>query len=70
MHAAHLTTATTLTLAALLAACASTSPTPPPELPASIRVPDRLALAHEVPATGVREVHDKMTIRAPKDAKP
>ena len=43
-----------LSLAALLAACASTPPAPRPEMPASIKVPDRLALAQEAPATGVQ----------------
>lgn len=38
----------------LLAACAATGPSPPPDVPASIRVPDKLALAQEVPATGVQ----------------
>jgi FtsP/CotA-like multicopper oxidase with cupredoxin domain len=43
-----------VSLTALLSACVSTSPAPPPDVPASIRVPDRLALAHETPATGVQ----------------
>ncbi|HEX2826818.1 MAG TPA: DUF3455 domain-containing protein [Burkholderiales bacterium] len=41
-------------LAALLPACTTPPLTPPPDLPASIRVPDKLALAQEVPATGVQ----------------
>jgi hypothetical protein len=53
MHASRIATVATVTLTALLTACAS-NPPPPPELPASIRVPDRLTLAHEVPATGVQ----------------
>jgi hypothetical protein len=54
MHATHAASAATVILAALLAACASTNLPPPPDVPASIRVPDRLALARETPATGVQ----------------
>ena len=52
MQAARILSAAAL--ATLFAACASTSPPPPPDVPASIRVPDKLVLAHEVPATGVQ----------------
>ena len=38
----------------LLAACAAPPPSPPPDVPASLRVPDKLALAAQVPATGVQ----------------
>src|SRR5690349_18625089 len=41
-------------LTALIAGCAAAPLTPPPDLPASVRVPDKLALAQEVPATGVQ----------------
>ena len=39
-------------LAALLAACASTRMAP--DVPEALKVPDRLALSHEIPATGVQ----------------
>ena len=50
----HKTCFACVSLVALLGACAAPPPSPPPDLPASIRVPDKLALAQEVPATGVQ----------------
>ncbi|MGZ5175543.1 MAG: DUF3455 domain-containing protein [Burkholderiales bacterium] len=48
-----LSCATAASVAALLAACASPTPIAP-EVPQSLRVPDRLTVSHEVPATGVQ----------------
>ncbi|MGZ5095761.1 MAG: DUF3455 domain-containing protein [Burkholderiales bacterium] len=49
-----LSCATAASVAALLAACAATPPPIAPEVPQSLRVPDRLTVSHEVPATGVQ----------------
>jgi hypothetical protein len=41
-------------VAALLAACAASPVAIAPEVPQSLRVPDRLTVSHELPATGVQ----------------
>src|SRR5437762_1656579 len=44
----------TSAIAALLAACAANPAPIAPEVPQSLRVPDRLTVSHEIPATGVQ----------------
>jgi hypothetical protein len=54
MHTYRSAPAFAASLVSLLSACMTSPASPPPDLPASIRAPDRLALAHEVSATGVQ----------------